>query len=84
MVWAMLPTSLLAQLNDVLPMVQAAPGLLLLLFLACLLVSGAAVGALNRRAFKNKETEIGHKNAEISWLKQQKEDAEKKLAAAKG
>ncbi|MCO6419679.1 hypothetical protein JYK14_26435 [Siccirubricoccus sp. KC 17139] len=70
-------------MNDVLPMIQAAPVLFVLLVVACFSATSVTVIAFNRRAFKNKETEISHKNAEIALLKQQREKLEKDILIMK-
>ncbi len=80
-VWAMSFASLSAHLERVWPMIEAAPGLFVVLVLACLGVSWAFVHALHQRAFKNKETEIAHRDAQLKLVERQRDDAEKKVAA---
>lgn len=74
-------TNLAAQVDRVWPMIEAAPGLFVLLFVACLGLAWGVVHLLHKQAFKNKDTEVSTKNAEIAWLRQQRDDAEKRLAA---
>ncbi len=73
MVGAMLPPSLLAQLDQVWPIISAAPELSALVVLACLLSSLAFFHLLCRRELKTKA-------AVIDFLAREKDAAEKRLA----
>lgn len=82
------PPSLLRELYQVIPMIEAAPWLFVLLVIACLMLAWGALHLFHRRAFNNKNTEISHKNAEITaknshiaFVEKQRDEADKKLAA---